>query len=75
VIKFVSDLWQVGGSLQVLWFPPPIKADRHDITEILLKVALNTINLIRNFVGKGIIIGTSGHDGTIISSSLHVVGQ
>jgi hypothetical protein len=46
VIKFVSDLWQVGGSLQVLWFPPPIKADRHDITEILLKVALNTINLI-----------------------------
>jgi hypothetical protein len=28
VIKFVSDLWQVGGF--------------HDITEILLKVALNT---------------------------------
>ena len=25
------------------WFPPPIKMDRHDITEILLKVALNTI--------------------------------
>jgi len=25
VIKFVSDLWQVGGFLQVLWFPPPIK--------------------------------------------------
>jgi hypothetical protein len=31
VIKFVSNLWQVGGFL------------RHDITEILLKVALNTI--------------------------------
>jgi hypothetical protein len=23
--KFVSDLWQVGGSLRVLWFPPPRK--------------------------------------------------
>jgi hypothetical protein len=36
---FVSDLRQVGGFLQ---FPP--KTDCHDITEILLKVALNTIN-------------------------------
>ena len=25
VIKFVIDLWQVGGFLWVLWFPPPIK--------------------------------------------------
>jgi hypothetical protein len=25
VIKFVSDLRQVGGFLMVLWFPPPIK--------------------------------------------------
>jgi len=45
VIKFVSDLRQVGG------FPPGIpvastnKTDSHDITEILLKVDLNTINL------------------------------
>ena len=37
--KFVSDLHQVGG---VLRFPP---SDRHDITEILLKVVLNTITL------------------------------
>jgi hypothetical protein len=30
--------------LRVLQFPPPIKlTDPHDITEILLKVALNTI--------------------------------
>ena len=42
VIKFVSDLLQVGGFLLVLLFPPPKKTDRHDITEILLKVALNT---------------------------------
>jgi hypothetical protein len=41
---FVSDLRQVGGFLQVLQFPPTNKTDRHDITEILLKVALNTIN-------------------------------
>ena len=25
VIKFVSELRQVGGFLQVFWFPPPIK--------------------------------------------------
>jgi hypothetical protein len=43
VIKFVSDLWQVGGVLWVHWFPPPIKTVCHDITKILLKVALNTI--------------------------------
>ena len=35
VIKFVSELRQVCGFLQVLLFPPPIK----------LKVALNTITL------------------------------
>ena len=34
VIKFVSDLWQFCGFLH--------QTDRHDITEILLKVALNT---------------------------------
>jgi hypothetical protein len=51
---FVSDLRQVGGFLRVLRFPPgpPVsstnKADRHDITEILLKVALNTIKQTNN---------------------------
>jgi hypothetical protein len=44
VIKFVSDLRQVGGFFQVPLSLPPIKTDSHDITEILLKVALNTIN-------------------------------
>ena len=42
-IKFVSDLWQVDGLLRVLRFPPRIQTDRHEITEILLKVALDTI--------------------------------
>ena len=41
----VGDLWQVGGFPRVLWFPPPNKTDHHDITEILLKVTLNTITL------------------------------
>jgi len=46
VIKFVSDLRQVGGFLRVLWFPPPCnKIDSNDIAEILLKVVLNTIKL------------------------------
>jgi hypothetical protein len=40
VINFVSDLRQVRGFLQVLRFPSINKTDRHDITEILLKVAL-----------------------------------
>ena len=43
VIKFVSNLRQVDAFLRVLQFPPPIITDRHNITEILLKVALNTI--------------------------------
>jgi hypothetical protein len=43
VIKFVSDLRQVDGFLRVFRFSPTNKADHHDITEILLKVALNTI--------------------------------
>ena len=44
VIKSASDLWQVGGFLRVLLVSSTNKADRHDITEILLKVALSTIN-------------------------------
>ena len=41
---------QVGGFLQVLRFPPAIKLTAmHDITEILLKVALNTITLVLVF--------------------------
>ena len=42
-IKFVSDLRQVSDFLPVLRIPPPIKSNRHDIADILLKVALNTI--------------------------------
>ena len=42
VIKFVSDLRQVCGFLPVRWFTLPIKLT---ITEILLKVALNTKTL------------------------------
>ena len=46
VIKFVSDLIQVGGVIRVLRFPPPINW-RHDITEILLKVALYIVYLTK----------------------------
>jgi hypothetical protein len=45
VIKFVSDLRQVGDFLRVLRFPSTNKTERHGITEILLKVALNTKTL------------------------------
>ena len=45
VIKFVSNLWQVGGFLRVL----TNKIGRHNITVILLKVALNIIKLTERF--------------------------
>jgi hypothetical protein len=45
VIKFVSNLRPVGGFLGVLRFPPPVKL--FDITDILLKVVLNTIKPTR----------------------------
>jgi hypothetical protein len=50
VIKFVSDLQQVGGFHPGTLVPPPIKLTHHDITKILLKVALNTINLYLNLI-------------------------
>ena len=40
VIKFVSDMWQVGGVLGVFSFD---NTDCYDITEILLNVVLSTI--------------------------------
>ena len=43
MIKFVSDLRQVGGFSAGTPVSSTNKTDRHDIAEILLKVALNTI--------------------------------
>jgi hypothetical protein len=43
VIKFVSDLRQVGGFFPGTPISPTNKTGRHDITDILLNVALNTI--------------------------------
>ena len=37
VIKFVSNLWQVGDFLQVLQVSSTNKSDRHDIAEIFFK--------------------------------------
>ena len=42
VIKFISELRQVGGFHRVHRFPPPINLTA---TEILLKVALSTIHI------------------------------
>ena len=42
---FVSELRQVGRFLRVLRFPSN-KTDRHDMTEILLKVALTIIEIL-----------------------------
>ena len=45
VVHFVSDLRQVGRFIRVLRFSFTNKIDRHDITEILLKVVWNTLTL------------------------------
>ena len=45
VIKYVSDLRHVGGFLPGTPVSSTNNTDRHDIIEILLKVALNTITL------------------------------
>ena len=102
VIKFVSDLRQVGGFLYTtlcdkvcqwlttdLWFSQGTsisstdKTDRHDITEILLNVALNTITLtlIRKhlevfliryiFSNPPPLLGASGWVKPIPQSSVH----
>jgi hypothetical protein len=47
--KFVSDLRQVAGFSAVTPVFSTNKTDRHDITETLLKVALNTIKQIGFF--------------------------
>ena len=44
VIKFVSDMRQVYGFFQSTMVSSINKTDHDDITKILLKVALNTIN-------------------------------
>ena len=44
VISFVSDLWQVGGFSPGTLVSSTNKTDSHDITEIVLKVALNIYN-------------------------------
>jgi hypothetical protein len=41
---FVSNLWQVGGFSMGTPVSSTNKTDRHQIIEILLKVALNTLN-------------------------------
>jgi hypothetical protein len=43
VIKFVSDLRQAGGFIPDTLVSSTSKTDHHDIAEIFLKVALNTI--------------------------------
>ena len=46
----VISFTMVDGSLRVLRLPP-LKTGRHDIAEILLKVALSTINQIKSYKG------------------------
>ena len=50
VMKFISDLWQVGGFLREFRFPLHDKTDRHNITEIVSKMALNTTMITINCI-------------------------
>ena len=49
VINYVSDLRKVDCFLRVLQISSTNKTDRHDITEILLKVTLNNIAITTTF--------------------------
>jgi hypothetical protein len=55
----------VGGSLRVLQLLPPLKTGRHDIAEILMKVALSTINQIKSDVEKTMIYNLHGFNLTV----------
>ena len=63
---FVSDLCQVGGFLQELRFPP----DHHDMTVILLKVALiiMTLNLI--YIGHDVITWNQSRKSVYVNRSV-----
>ena len=50
VIKFTSCLPMVGGFSPGTPASSTTKTGRHDIAEVLLKVALNTINQIKSLV-------------------------
>ena len=52
VIKFVSDLRQIGGIFPGTPVSTTNKTDRHDIAEILLKVALNHQPTTTSNVGR-----------------------
>jgi hypothetical protein len=83
VIKFVSELRQAGGFLRVLRYPVSStnKSDRHDITEILLKVALNTIILTLNLSLEKITVTSHLYsiediiDYNFLSSQENIIGK
>jgi hypothetical protein len=60
VIKFVSDLRQVGGFSPGIPISSTHKTDPHDITEILLKVALNSITLTNQRKNCLVFLSVSG---------------
>jgi hypothetical protein len=63
----------VGGSLRVLRLLPPLKTGRHDIAEILLKVALNTQNQSINHWLWRWNVGGLPHDNTyVVISSVSI---
>ena len=45
VMQFVKYLWQVGGFLRGFPVSSTNKTNRHNMTEVLFKVALNTITI------------------------------
>jgi hypothetical protein len=49
VINFVSDMWQVGGFLRVLRFPPTNKTDRHDLAKLFFNPYMSKEPICRLF--------------------------
>ena len=66
MIKFVSDLRQLGGFLPVA---STNKTDRNDITEILLKVAMNKNGVFISPLHWTISVYLGSEDSTILKSN------
>jgi hypothetical protein len=71
MIKFVSDLRQVGGFLRVLRFPPTNKTDSHNIAEILFESGVKQHNPYQSRMNNQEKLATLGTQYTEKNPSQH----
>jgi hypothetical protein len=64
VIKFVSDLQQVGGFLQVFRFPPPLKLKVHPFGMFLLLYTFRPVHVVTSIRQSPVL---KGHPSLVLS--------